>query len=135
MQNPEIKFILYGKPCCKQSVRKGKYCFYQDKSLISKENIVKQALKEQFKQDIIKNCVIAKITCFFAPKYLQQPKNRHWIGKYYGKIPDHDNISKFYSDCLKRVVVADDKTIVSSTAAKYYGEEYKTTIELTVLDY
>jgi Holliday junction resolvase RusA-like endonuclease len=135
MCNTKIKFTLYGKPCCKQSVRLGKYGAYQNKTLKSKENLVKQALKEQFNVKVIEDCILLKITCFFAPKYLQQPKNSHLIGKYYDKKPDADNIAKFYCDCLKDVVIADDNIIVDLNIKKYYGEEYKTEIELTVLDY
>lgn len=135
MQNSEIKLTLYGKPCCKQSVRLGKYGAYQNKALKSKENIAKQALKQQFKADAIQDCVLLRITCFFAPKYLQQAKNRHLIGKYYDKKPDADNIAKFYCDCLKDIVIADDNIIVDLSVKKHYGEEYKTEIKLITLNY
>jgi Holliday junction resolvase RusA-like endonuclease len=135
MCNTKIKFTLLGKPCCKQSVRLGKYGAYQNKTLKSKENIVKQALKKQFNVKAIEDCILLKITCFFAPKYLKQAKNRHLIGKYYDKKPDADNIAKFYCDCLKDIVIADDNIIVDLNIKKYYSEEYKTEIELTTINY
>ena len=49
--------------------------------------------------------------------------------------PDVTNLAKFYEDCLKGVVLTDDKKVVWATPVKLYDENPRTEIIIKPFDY
>jgi Holliday junction resolvase RusA-like endonuclease len=62
------------------------------------------------------------------PKNTKNPEE--WIGKYVDKVPDLDNLTKFYKDVGTGILYHDDKQIVKISALKVYNTYIGTTIRL-----
>lgn len=110
----EIKLILKGQPMSKQSVRGGKYGFYQDDEYKIREQDYRRQIKEQLPSDFVmftKYVYITKCHVIHSPtKAMLKSKKRERLeaGELFMKPtrPDlPDNLIKLAYDSLSRKAI------------------------------
>lgn len=130
-----ITITINGKPKAKKRARKGKYNNWynpSEKDMAVVKNEIKKQLPDGF-EIIEKNIPVSiHITCFFKPNKSQSTKL--FINEItenlvpFCKKPDADNISKFYKDCMSKIVYYDDNQVYFECINKFYGNEEFTRI-------
>ena len=117
----------------KQSTRFSRRGCFTDKKLKNYQAQVKWLLRNQYRKPLISQPVKVDIKAFF-----KIPKKYHkqaplLIGKPYPKMPDSDNIAKCFLDCLKGIVIEDDRIATEKRVVKVYGLENRVEIRLEVI--
>jgi Holliday junction resolvase RusA-like endonuclease len=96
-----------------------------DKQVKEKEQ-VRWQMRAHWDKDPITAPVRVDITFKMAiPKYVsRKTREQMLLGRiHHMKVPDIDNMSKFYLDCLSGVVFSDDRQVWSLNARKVYSED------------
>jgi len=129
--NNFLNINIPGKPIGKQRARKGKYgTWYNPQSdlVAITKNIIKNQLPENFKY-ISKNVPVIINICFYFKPTKSQKKIQNFDP--YLKKCDVDNLSKFYLDCMSKLVFYDDNQVFSQKLLKqYYLPKEYTLIEI-----
>lgn len=101
---------------------KGKYGFYdpQEKYKLCARFYV----KEQYEDDPITDYVIVHLKFFFAiPKSFSKKKRALALShKIFPTKSDCTNLQKLYEDCLKGIVIEDDRNVIKISSEKLYAE-------------
>lgn len=108
-------------PISWESARKGKYGFYDP---IEKEKrCIRFYIKEQYKGDPITDYVLVDLEFNFSvPKSFSKKKRDLIIAdKLYPTKKDCTNMQKLYEDCLKGIVIEDDRKVVKISSTKNYA--------------
>lgn len=117
-----IQLELHGKPISwRASQHKGK--FHYDPKQKEKEQ-AKWQIRAQYRDKPIEGFVNLEFIFFFPiPKSTSRIKRRQMLA---GIIPpsscDTTNCQKFYEDCLKGIVISDDRYSKKITSDKRYSE-------------
>lgn len=84
-------------------------------------------LMQQWHEPPISDYVKLQFTFIHAlPKSMSKKKQALALqGQLFPTRKDLSNCVKFYEDCLKKVVIEDDRIVVKITAEKLYGEKGK----------
>lgn len=114
-----LTFEIPGQPIAKQRHRTSGKRTYNPQSEI--ERAVQWEIKKQLQAgyELIKTPLILAIDAYFP-----RPASHYGTGKnvdklkpsapkYHTNKPDHDNIIKFYMDCMNKLVFEDDTQIVA----------------------
>jgi len=89
-----------------------------------------KAIKIQYKEKPLTEYV-SLIFSFFMPIPKSTSKKKKELmlnGQIYPTKLDVTNCQKFYEDCLKGIVIEDDRTVCFIIASKYFSEEPKVLI-------
>lgn len=131
-----ISFTIAGNPQPKPRARKGGNKWYNpaDDYMYRVSREVQSHLPTAFK--IIKKNVpvIINLTFYFEPAKSQ--KTKKFLDLItdecypYLKKKDFDNLAKFYTDCMSKIVYEDDSQIYESRQLKYYSMAPRTEIEI-----
>ena len=99
------------------------------------KNAARFYLREQYKAEQISEYVILIFKFIFqVPKSYSKKKRALALeGKIIPTRSDTTNLQKFYEDCLKGIVIVDDRNVAKIFSEKLYGE--KDLIEIKVFTY
>lgn len=98
--------------------------------------IIKLEIASQYQGELLEGALNCNLTFYMPiPKGTSKKRRALMLSGFIRptKRPDRTNMAKFYEDLLHGIVYEDDGAIVDGITAKYYGEEPKTVIEVTVL--
>lgn len=112
---------------------KSKKFFYNPRH---KEKIKTQGLlRNQWSACILTGYLKLRFTFIHEiPKSYSKKKRQQALdGLVFPTKKDLSNCVKFYEDCLKKIVIEDDRTIVKIESEKIYGEKGKIIIEIYLL--
>jgi len=108
------------RPRPKQSVRKGKYGFYQPKDLVEYIESLRTHIKSQWTSKPLEGAVGFEVIFIFPyPKSYPTSKRRLW--EFSCKRPDIENLEKPLMDALKNLVYKDDSQVCYKKAFKVYS--------------
>lgn len=86
-------------------------------------------IKDQFKDLPLSGPTLIEFHFFMPiPSSLSKKKKVGLVNKPHTKTPDTSNLIKFSEDCLKGVVIEDDRQVCQIFAKKFYSENPKTVI-------
>ena len=133
-----MRFIVYGEPCGKgrpRFTREGTP--YTPSKTLSFEKLIQTEYMIQVREKPFPRGICLKIV---IDAYMSYPRN---IVKWKiplifqnlirpTKKPDWDNIGKIVADALNGVAYHDDSQIVTGIVNKYYSNEPRTEIEITL---
>lgn len=85
---------------------------------------IRYLIKEQYNGPIYDIYVAIQFTFQFPiPKSATKSMREAMLGKkIFPTKCDCTNLQKLYEDCLKKIVIEDDRKVVITSSAKYYGE-------------
>jgi Holliday junction resolvase RusA-like endonuclease len=109
---------------------KSRHIFYnpRDKEKQVTTNLIMQQWHEPPISDYVK---LNFIFVHLPPKSASKKKREAMLQRLsFPTRKDLSNCVKFYEDCLKKIVIEDDRIVVEITAKKYYGEKAHITIEI-----
>lgn len=125
-----IQLEIYGRPVTcnstKYTNRNNSNHYFNPKQ--KQIDQAKWQLKAQFNRPIIKGPVEIKVHYFFhIPKSTSFIKRKQMLANIikHDKYPDTDRCTNFLKDCLKKVVVEDDKLIWHEDCYKYWCNSEK----------
>jgi len=134
-----VKLSYYGDPVARQSPR---FFTYRGKSMIIdpqsqellsyKSNTIKQ-LPSNYILWKRPTAVIVFINCFFKIPYSwSNKKKRLALGGMvaYTKVPDCDNIAKFFMDVIKGIIFEDDAQVIGMLVYKSYSDSPRVEISM-----
>jgi|SRR3990167_2467669 len=86
---------------------------------------IRYCIKEQYKGEIIDDFVILLFHFVFKPPKSATKKQRAKMlaQEIFPTKRDCTNMQKLYEDCLKGIVIKDDRTVSSVASLKYYDEK------------
>lgn len=92
--------------------------------------------KQTYKGIAIGNyCTIKLLFIFPVPNSFSKNKRQMALeGKIFPTSHDCTNCQKFYEDCLKKIVITDDRNVVEISSKKIYGDKGRVKIEINVID-
>lgn len=103
-----------------QAAIKGKYTFYDPKE--KEKRCVRYYMKEQYKGEPIDEFVVLFFSFQFKiPKSISEKKlDLIYDGLLFPTRSDCTNLQKLYEDCLKGIVIKDDRKVVKIFSRKIY---------------
>lgn len=110
-------------------LRKGRI-YYNPKDKEKKS--VQRFLKNIYRQSPIDSYVILDMEFYFqCPSSASKKKKQLMLsGKIIPTKKDCTNMQKFYEDCLKKILIDDDRNVANISSKKRYGEEDKIIITI-----
>ena len=122
------------RPISWKAPLKGKYTFY-DPCEKDKRSI-RFYLKDQYKQDPINDYVIVKFQFLFSvPKsYSKKKKDLALSCQIFPTQKDCTNLQKLYEDCLKGIVITDDRNVIGISSKKFYAQKDSVFINIYTLE-
>src|SRR5260221_13664873 len=117
-----IELTIEGKPLSWLApIRSGKRFF----DLRSKEKEqIRWHIRSQYQEPPISGCLHIDFTFFFPiPKNTSQIRKKEMLAHFIlpGIKPDTTNLQKLYEDCLKEIVIEDDKWVTDTSSRKRYS--------------
>lgn len=89
-------------------------------------------IKSQYRGETLKGYYRIFIRCIFPMPNSASEKTKQLMRE--GKIAptgcDNTNLQKLYEDCLKKIVIEDDRNVVDIQTKKFYGERERVIIEI-----
>jgi Holliday junction resolvase RusA-like endonuclease len=112
---------------------KGKHTFYNPRD--KEKQIATNLLMQQWHGTPLTDYLKLKFTFIHeVPKSASLKKKKACLnGEVFPTRKDLSNCVKFYEDCLKKIVISDDRIVVKIEAEKLYGEKGKVIIEIEKL--
>jgi len=112
---------------------KGKYGFYDPCE--KEKRCARFYIREQYEGDLITGYVIIKICFFFSvPKSFSKKKRELALSnKIFPTKKDCTNMQKLYEDCLKGIVIEDDRKVIDISSEKFYALKDSIYIRMSVL--
>lgn len=113
-----------------QAPKKGKYTFYDPKE--KEKRCVRFYLREQYQGEPLDEFVVLLFSFNFKfPKNLTK-KKREMIsnGQLFPTRSDCTNMQKLYEDCLKGIVIKDDRKVTKIFSRKMYADKDSIFIEV-----
>lgn len=94
---------------------------------------IRYLIREQYKGALIKGYVILSFTFEFSiPKSFSKKKADQALkGEIFPTRCDCTNLQKLYEDCLKGIVIEDDRTVVFTSSCKRYYARPIVTIRIS----
>jgi Holliday junction resolvase RusA-like endonuclease len=112
----------------------GKYSF---NPMQKEREYVQYHIKSQYDGNLL-SCPlrIAYDFYFTVPKSASKKQREKMLNEeiYYTKTPDCTNVQKFFEDCLKGIVIEDDRYVVESTSKKHYANKCSVIIKIYPLE-
>lgn len=129
-----IELIIPLPPVPWQASIKGKNTFYDPKE--KEKRCVRFYLREQYEGDPIRDFTVLYFEFYFKiPKYITKKKLALINDGYlFPTRSDCTNLQKLYEDCLKGIVIKDDRQVVKIYSEKFYGFQEKTVIRVFTID-
>lgn len=117
-----VELVIEGKPLSWLApIHSRNRCF----DLRAKEkNQVRWQIRSQYKDPPVSGCVQIDFSFFFpVPKSVSSIRKKEMLAHHLlpGVKPDTTNLQKFYEDCLKEIVIADDKWVTDTRSRKRYS--------------
>lgn len=128
----EIKIPLPPAPW--QSAKKSGNFFYDPKE--AEKRVVKYLIASQYKNEMILEYTVLDILCCFKPPPSASKKKRVQMlaGEIIPTRSDCTNLQKLYEDCLKKIVIDDDRKVAQITSKKIYAEKDEVIIKIWTLN-
>jgi Holliday junction resolvase RusA-like endonuclease len=117
-------------PISWKSPLKGKHTFYDP---VGKDkNAFRFYLREQYRDKLITGFVVLKFTFISKiPKsYSKKKRAQIAAGELYPLRYDCTNCQKFAEDCLKNIVIEDDRYVAKIFSEKIYGDQEQIQIKI-----
>ena len=113
---------------------KGKYGFYDPRE--KEKRVVRFFVKEQYKQDPLQVFTVLCFTFFFKiPASASATRKADMLaGKIIPTKSDCTNLQKLYEDCLKDIVIDDDRNVAKIFSEKLYAEKEGINIKIYTLE-
>jgi|SRR6267142_887034 len=113
--------------------RKGKFTFYDPRE--KEKRCVRFYIREQYEGEPITDYVVINLQFLFeVPKSYSKKKRALALDhKIFPTKKDCTNMQKLYEDCLKGIVIEDDRKVINISSEKYYAE--KNSIKIAVLTF
>jgi Holliday junction resolvase RusA-like endonuclease len=117
-----------------QASIKGKYTFYDPKE--KEKRCARFYIKEQYKGPPIEEFTVINFQFYFKiPKSFSKKKMALARDGYlFPTRSDCTNLQKLYEDCLKGIVIKDDRTVVKVHSEKFYKEKDSVVIRVFTID-
>lgn len=89
-------------------------------------------IKSQHRGEPLKGFYVLDILCIFPipNSATKSEKERMLKGEDFPTSCDNTNLQKLYEDCLKKIVITDDRYVVDNHTRKIYGEKEKVIIKV-----
>lgn len=122
------------RPVPWQPSLKGKYTFYDPKE--KEKRAVRFYLKEQYKGDPIDDFVVLFFSFNFKlpKKVTKKQEELIFTGQLFPTRSDCTNLQKLYEDCLKGIVIKDDRKVVKIFSRKIYAQRDSIDIEVNTME-
>lgn len=129
-----IQIEINEKPVSWMAPKQGKHLFYNPRG--EEKNKTQWIIRSQYRERPVENPVILIFNIYFAfPKNISAKKKLKMLnGKIIPTRMDLSNMIKFYEDCLKGIVIEDDRYVAGITAQKNYDEKDKILITILPLN-
>jgi Holliday junction resolvase RusA-like endonuclease len=113
-----------------QPSRKGNHCFYDPKE--KEKRCARYYIREQYEGQPLKDYTILFFHFYFKPPKSLTKKQKEILanGRLFPTRCDCTNLQKLYEDCLKGIVIEDDRKVVGVTSQKNYGDKERTEIKI-----
>jgi Holliday junction resolvase RusA-like endonuclease len=130
-----IQLEVYGKPEPWAAPKRCKTHSYDPKA--KQKEAARWQIKAQYDDQPYAGAVHLDFTFYFPiPKGTSAVRRRQMLNHILLPTvkPDTTNMQKFYEDCLKGIVIEDDKTATDISSKKRYSEKPRTLIRVIPLD-
>lgn len=113
---------------------KGKYGFYDPKEV--EKRCARYFIKEHYLADPIDTYTALTFKFTFKPPPSTTKKRRYEMlaGKILPTRCDCTNLQKLYEDCLKGLIITDDRNVAKIFSEKLYGEKDEIVIKVYTLE-
>lgn len=113
---------------------KGKHGFYDPKE--KEKRCVRFFLKQYYKDLPLTDFTLLHFTFYFKiPKSFTKKKvSSVTQGRLFPTRSDCTNLQKLYEDCLKGIIIDDDRKVIKITSEKYYGPRGGVSIKVMTID-
>lgn len=118
-----IQIEIYGKPVPWAAPRKGGNHFYSPRH--EDKKFAQWQIKSQYREEIFGGPVYLDFLFLLPiPKGTSSIKRKQMLAGliHHMKKPDVSNLTKFYEDCLKGIIISDDNQVVGASHWKQYSE-------------
>ena len=119
-----IQLELYGKPVPWTASRSCGSHYYDPKA--ADKEVARWQIKAQYRDEPILGPVHLDFTFFIPiPKNISYIRRRQMLAHIIlpEVMPDTTNMQKFYEDCLKGIVIGDDRSATDISSKKRYSEK------------
>lgn len=129
-----IEIYIPLPPISWEPSRKGEFTFYDPKE--KEKRVVRYYIREQYDSDPITDYVVIKLQFLFEiPKSYSKKKRQLALDhKIFPTKKDCTNMQKLYEDCLKGIVISDDRNVVKIFSEKEYSEKEGINIFIETLE-
>jgi Holliday junction resolvase RusA-like endonuclease len=129
-----IKITLPLPPVPWQAAIKGRHGFYDPKE--KEKRCARYYIKEQYDGEPLTDYVVIKLQFHFkVPKSFSKKKRELALaGEIFPTRQDCTNMQKLYEDCLKGIVISDDRNVVKIFSEKEYSEKEEIIIFIQTLE-
>lgn len=96
------------------------------------KNFTRWQIKSAYREQPLEGFIILDILCIFPiPNSATKAERVKMLsGEDFPTSCDNTNCQKFYEDCLKKIVITDDRYVVDNHTKKIYGEKEKVIIKV-----
>ena len=126
-----IDLIIPLPPVPWQAAIKGRWGFYDPKE--KEKRCVRYYIKQCYKGDLITDYVRLYFEFFFkVPKSASNKKKMEMLqNKIFPTRCDCTNLQKLHEDCLKGIVIEDDRKVIETHSRKFYAEKESIHIKIS----
>lgn len=113
---------------------KGKHCFYDPKE--KDKRAVRYYIAEQFEGPLLDDYFVIFLKYVFRMPFSATKKKKAEMlaGRIRPTRSDCTNLQKLYEDCLKGIVIKDDRYVAKIISEKIYGEKDSVNIKIFGLE-
>ena len=129
-----IEITLHENPVAWAAPKLGRGHTYDPKE--ADKRAIRYLIKQQYTGEIITSYTVIEIYLYFEPPASASKKQRTLMlsGDIIPTSKDCTNCQKLYEDCLKKIVIDDDRKVKRITSDKAFAEKGKVIIKVYTLE-